>query len=445
MASDARSNWGSKIGFILSATGSAVGIGAIWKFPYMSGANGGAAFILPFVLMVFCFGVLLILAEMVIGRHGRGSVVTSFRRIAGPAWVPLGFIAVFNSFLIMCYYSTVGGWCITYLVESIIGSAVSADLQSLETTFMATISSPTSSIIYQSLFLIITASVLLFEINRGIEKVSKILMPCLFILMCVLIVRGLSLPNAWKGVEFLFLPHWELFTAQSLLNALGFTFFSLSVGMGIMITYGSYVKHTEDLTGSAMWVAFLAFSSCILAGLMVIPPVLAFGLNPSAGPGLTFITMPAVFSHMPLGEVCAVAFYICLFVAALTSMISLFEVVLTYLIDEWKLPRKPAAIGLLLALLVCSVPSSLSMGPWGDIKFFGKNIFDLLDFIACNILMPLGALFVIAIAGWFFWEKTVYELCITRKHSALWLKTLRFMLSVVAPCLIIIISVSNLI
>lgn len=438
-----RSNWGSKVGLVLATGGSAVGLGAIWKFPYMAGANGGAAFILPFILMVLFFGVVLILAEMIIGRSGRGSVVTSFRRIAGPAWVPLGFLGVFCPFFIMTYYSTVGGWCVAYLFEALMGNAANADLKSLEETFQQTVSVPVWAILSQTIFITITAGILIFGVNKGIERISKILMPCLFILMIILIIRGLMLPGAVDGLKFLFMPHWDQFTAKSLLNAMGFTFFSLSLGMGVMVTYGSYIHHDEDIPGAALWVSILAFTSCILAGLMVLPPVFAYGMNPSAGPGLTFITMPAVFAHMPGGSFFALCFYICLFVAALTSMISLFEVVLAYLIDEWHFSRIGASISLFATLVICSVPAALSMGPWSDITIFNKSIFDLLDYIACNVLMPLCSLCVIALTGWFFWDKTKFELTVNKHRSKWWLKTLRFMLAVVAPCFIVIVAVSG--
>ncbi len=441
--SDARSNWSSKIGLVLAATGSAVGLGAIWKFPYMAGANGGSAFILPFIAMVLFFGVILIMAEMIIGRAVRGSVVTSFKRIAGKAWIPLGFIGVLTAFVIMTYYSTVGGWCLTYLFEAIRGNAASSDLALLEKTFKLTVSSPVSAIVYQTGFLAITAGVLIFGVNKGIERISKILMPLLFVLMVVLIIRGLTLPGAMEGLKFLFSPRWDEVTANSLLNAMGFTFFSLSVGMGIMITYGSYIHHSEDIPSSAIWVAVLAFISCILAGLMVIPPVIAFGLNPSAGPGLTFITMPAVFSHIPLGNVFAVCFYGCLLVAALTSMISLFEVPLAYLMDEWKFSRKGASFALFVALTICSIPAALSMGPWSDYTILGKNIFDATDYLACNILMPLSAIFVIALTGWFFFDKTSYELNVNKKRSPGYMKFVRFMLAFVAPCFIAVVAISN--
>ena len=441
--SESRSNWSSKVGFILAATGSAVGLGAIWKFPYMAGANGGSAFILPFIFMVLFFGVTLILAEMIIGRAGRGSVVTSFRRLAGSMWVPLGFIGVATAFIIMTYYSTVGGWCLTYLIQALMGKAASSDLAKLEEVFTHTVSTPLSAIIYQTSFLGITAGVLIFGVNKGIERISKILMPLLFFLMIVLIIRGLTLPGAMEGLKFLFAPRWDQVTASSLLNAMGFTFFSLSVGMGIMITYGSYIHHTDDIPSSAVWVAVLAFVSCILAGLMVIPPVMAFGQNPSAGPGLTFITMPAVFSHIPFGNAFAVCFYACLLVAALTSMISLFEVPLSYLMDEWGFSRRGSSVILFISLTICSIPAALSMGPWSDIKIFGKNIFDATDYLACNILMPLSAIFVIALTGWFCFDKTKYEINSSKPRSDNFMKFLRFMLAFVAPCFIVIVAISN--
>jgi len=423
--SDARSNWSSKTGMILAATGS--------------------AFIIPFILMVLFFGVTLILAEIIIGRAGRGSSVTSFRRIGGKFWAPLGFIGVLCAFLIMTYYSTVGGWCLTYLFEAIMGNAASSDLAMLEKTFLKTVSTPVSAILYQTLFLAITAGVLIFGVNKGIERMSKVLMPLLFVLMIVLIIRGLTLPGAWEGLKFLFSPKWDQVTANSLLNAMGFTFFSLSVGMGIMVTYGSYISHKENLTTTALWVSVLAFISCILAGLMVIPPVIAFGLNPSAGPGLTFITMPAVFSHIPLGDVFAVCFYGCLLVAALTSMISLFEVPLAYLMDEFHFSRKTASVLLFIVLSICSIPSALSMGPWADYKIMDKNIFDAIDFLCCNILMPLSAIFVVAMTGWFFFDRTKYEINSSVKHSDGFMKFFRFMLAFVAPCFIVVVAIFNLI
>ena len=354
-------------------------------------------------------------------------------------------IGVLCAFLIMTYYSTVGGWCLTYLFEAIMGNAASSDLAMLEKTFLKTVSTPVSAILYQTLFLAITAGVLIFGVNKGIERMSKVLMPLLFVLMIVLIIRGLTLPGAWEGLKFLFSPKWDQVTANSLLNAMGFTFFSLSVGMGIMVTYGSYISHKENLTTTALWVSVLAFISCILAGLMVIPPVIAFGLNPSAGPGLTFITMPAVFSHIPLGDVFAVCFYGCLLVAALTSMISLFEVPLAYLMDEFHFSRKTASVLLFIVLSICSIPSALSMGPWADYKIMDKNIFDAIDFLCCNILMPLSAIFVVAMTGWFFFDRTKYEINSSVKHSDGFMKFFRFMLAFVAPCFIVVVAIFNLI
>lgn len=445
MTTSQRSNWGSKVGFILAATGSAVGLGAIWKFPYMAGANGGSAFIIPFLLMVLFFGVVLILAEMIIGRAGRGSVVTGFRRMAGPVWVPLGFLSVFCAYLIMTYYATVGGWCLIYLVQSFMGQATSPDMSVLSKLFEANVSSPVRSIIYQTIFLGITAGVILFGVNKGIERISKVLMPALFFLMCILIVRGLTLPGAWEGLKYMFFPRWEEFTTASLLNAMGFTFFSLSVGMGIMITYGSYIHKDVNVPNSAAWVAVLAVIASILAGIMIIPPVVSFGLDLNAGPGLTFITIPAVFSHMPFGSLFAICFYVCLLVAALTSMISLFEVPLSYLMDEWHMTRRGATILLFISLSICAIPAALSMGPWADVKFFGKTYFDLADFVACNILMPINAIFVVALAGWFYWDKTSYELTLNHPRSPLWLKWLRFVLAFICPCFIVLVVLSNFI
>lgn len=307
-----RSAWTSRLGFILASAGSAVGLGAIWKFPYMAGTNGGSIFMLPTIAFSLTIGLALLIAEMSMGRAARGGAGTAYLKLGGRAWSVIGFISVATGALVLAFYSVVGGWCTHYFIESIMGRGITDDPTAMRSAFEAFAADPVQSVMGHVIFLTTTAGVVLCGVERGIERVGKILMPLLFILMLILIVRGLMLPGAIEGVKFLFMPDPEAFTGEALLNAMGFAFFSLSVGSGSMMNYGSYLSDKVNVGTSTTWIVVLAVMSSILGGLMIMPAVFAFGLTPDAGPGLTFATMPAVFSHLPMGGLFAVAFYGCL-------------------------------------------------------------------------------------------------------------------------------------
>ena len=307
-----RSAWTSRLGFILASAGSAVGLGAIWKFPYMAGTNGGSIFMLPTIAFSLTIGLALLIAEMSMGRAARGGAGTAYLKLGGRAWSVIGFISVATGALVLAFYSVVGGWCTHYFIESIMGRGITDDPAAMRSAFEAFAADPVQSVMGHVIFLTTTAGVVLCGVERGIERVGKILMPLLFILMLILIVRGLMLPGAIEGVKFLFMPDPEAFTGEALLNAMGFAFFSLSVGSGSMMNYGSYLSDKVNVGTSTAWIVVLAVMSSILGGLMIMPAVFAFGLTPDAGPGLTFATMPAVFSHLPMGGLFAVAFYGCL-------------------------------------------------------------------------------------------------------------------------------------
>jgi len=302
-----RSAWTSRLGFILASAGSAVGLGAIWKFPYMAGTNGGSIFMLPTIAFSLTIGLALLIAEMSMGRAARGGAGTAYLKLGGRAWSVIGFISVATGALVLAFYSVVGGWCTHYFIESIMGRRDAP--AAMRSAFEAFAADPVQSVMGHVIFLTTTAGVVLCGVERGIERVGKILMPLLFILMLILIVRGLMLPGAIEGVKFLFMPDPEAFTGEALLNAMGFAFFSLSVGSGSMMNYGSYLSDKVNVGTSTAWIVVLAVMSSILGGLMIMPAVFAFGLTPDAGPGLTFATMPAVFSHLPMGGLFAVAFY----------------------------------------------------------------------------------------------------------------------------------------
>lgn len=436
--------WGSRLGFVLASAGAAVGLGAIWKFPYLAGTSGGSVFLLPYIVFTLTVGVSMLAAEYICGRYGKAGAIGSMVALGGKKFFPFGVIGVMSAFLILSFYSCVGGWCIKYFIDALTGSGLVADPSLLGKNFGGFVSNGVRSFGFQLLFLVINGLVLAQGIKGGIEKLSKYLMPLLFVLMLVIIVRGLMLPGAEKGLAFLFMPRWEDFTGQALLNAMGFTFFSLSLGGGCMLTYGCYLSKQTNIPTSTAWIAFLAVMSAILGGLMVMPSVFAFNLNPSAGPGLTFVTMPAIFAQLPAGSVFAVIFYACLIVAAITSSVSLAEVPVGVLVQHTKLSRKAATLVVTVAAAIFGLPCALSFGAWSDFKIFGKNVFDLFDFLTSNLGLLICEFSVAVLVGWVAWKKAKTELEASGPQPAWVEKALRFGIAILAPVLIIVVFVAGL-
>lgn len=436
--------WGSRLGFILASAGSAVGLGAIWKFPYMAGTNGGSVFMLPYIFFTLTVGVALLIAEFAMGRAGRRGAVGSLNKVCGKPWGFFGGVGVFTVFLILSFYSTVGGWCIKYTIDALTGDGIIADAEKLGDYFGAFVSNGPLSYAYLLVFLLFTAFVVLRGIEEGIERIAKVLMPSLFVLMLVLIVRGVTLPGGWNGVEYLFMPRWEDFNSTALFNAMGFCFFSLSLGAGTMITYGSYLNPKADLPSSVGWVAFLGILSSILGGLMVMPAVFAFNLDPTAGPGLTFVTMPAIFAQMPFGQLFAVFFYVCLLVAAITSSVSMMEACVSLLNQELMLSRRNAIVATAVGAAVVGLGATLSFGAWSDITFFGKNFFDLLDYLTSNVGMPLSTFGIAIAAAWVAWKTTAAELQTARTLSPGLLKLMRFLIGFFSPIFVLIVALGSL-
>ena len=439
-----QTNFGSRLGFILASAGSAVGLGAIWKFPYMAGTNGGAVFMLPYIFFTVTVGMALLLAEFAMGRAGRSGPVGSLNNVCGKPWGIFGGIGVFTVFLILSFYSIVGGWCLKYTADAATGAGLKIAPEQLGTYFGAFVSDGVSSYLMLLLFLFITAIVVLRGIDKGVERFAKVLMPALFVLMIVLIIRGVTLPGGWEGVKFLFMPRWEDFSGSALFNAMGFCFFSLSLGAGTMITYGTYLSDKANLPGSVGWVAVLAILSSLLGGLMVMPAVFAFGLDPAAGPGLTFVTMPAIFSKMPMGQLFAVFFYVCLVVAALTSSVSMLEACTALLSKEFNLPRRTAIFTTVAGAAVVGLIANLSFGAWSDVKFFGKNIFDLLDFVTSNVGMPLSTFGIAIAAAWVAWPVMRNQLNYEGGVSDSWLKAARILIGVISPLFVLIVALGGL-
>lgn len=440
-----RSNWKSRVGFILASAGAAVGLGAIWKFPYLAGTNGGSVFMFPYVILSFTVGLALLIAEIAIGRSGKGDIVSAYTRIGGRGWAVWGYLGVLTGFCVLCFYSAIGGWTLSYMIDAMLGNGLVADESQLNAHFGALVSNPYIAIGYQALFLFLTAWVVAYDISKGIERISKVLMPLLFVLVIVVIVRGVTIDGAERGLEYLFKWSPEAFSWEGLLAAMGFMFFSLCVGCGCMLTYGSYLPGNTNLISGCAWITFLATIASILGGLMIMPAVFAFNLNPSAGPGLTFLTMPAVFAQLPMGQLFAVAFYVCLVVAAITSSVSLLELVVAFMVDRWSMTRIRAVVLASLAMLVVGSFCGLSFGPLADFKILGRTVFDNFDFFTSNLSLPIGGLVVCALAGYKAWPLLREEIRSGSNASNSTLQGFRLMITIACPLLILAVLITGLI
>jgi NSS family neurotransmitter:Na+ symporter len=441
--SENREQWGSRFGFIMAAAGSAVGLGNIWRFPYITGKYGGAAFVLIYLAVVIIIGSSVMLAEFAIGRNAQSDAVGSFRKLGGGLWPLVGWMGFFCGFVILSYYSVIAGWTVAYMVKSFGGLMASAAAGKAGDVFGAFVSDPVQSISYHLIVMAMVGGIVYKGISGGIEKSCKVLMPSLFVILLVLIVRSVTLPGAGAGLEFYLKPDFSKITSEAVLAAVGQGFFSLSLGMGCMITYGSYLGKKEYLPTTASTVVFLDTAVAILAGFVIFPAVFAFGIEPGAGPGLTFVTLPAVFAKMPFGMFFSFAFFLLLFIAALTSAISLLEVVVTYAIDQLKWSRAKAAIVMATAIALLGIPSALSVG--GHIpQIAGKDFLDAADFLTNNIIMPLGGIFISVFVGWVWADGAKAEVTDNGKTVfpmyTIWLWTCR----VIAPVCIAIIFFKGL-
>ena len=394
-----RENWGSRFGFIMAAAGSAVGLGNIWRFPYLTGENGGGAFIIIYLVFVLAIGLSIMIAEFTVGRRSQLSAVGAYRKI-NRSWTFAGVLGVISGFFIMGFYPVVGGWATNYIFKSFTG--LLNDPGAIGATFDNFRLDPIQPILWMLAYLVINVLIVSRGIQSGIEKAGKILMPILFALIILVGIRSVTLPGAGAGLEFLFVPDWSAVEGSTFLAALGQAFFSLSLGMGCMITYGSYFSRKENIPSSALTVTVLDTSVAILAGVAIFPALFAFGMEPAQGPGLVFVVVPQIFAEMgALGPVFSTMFFIALMVAAMTSSVSLLEVVVSYLIDERQISRKKAVYGTGLVMAIMATLSSLSLGVMSETKIFGVGAFDFFDILTDKIFLAIGGMFLAIAVGWF--------------------------------------------
>ncbi len=396
-----RDTFTGKFGIIAAAAGSAVGLGNIWRFPYITGENGGGAFLLFYLFFVFAIGIPVMLSEFVIGRRAGSNAFGSFRKLSpGSYWWFIGLMGITAAFLILSFYSTVAGWTLEYIVQAFCGNFEGKTTELLKTDFETFTSASYRPVIWQLVFLLLTAGIVLSGVRKGIEKYTKILMPLLVVLIIIICIRSISLPGANAGLLFLFKPDFQKLSMQSILMALGQAAFSLSIGMGALITYGSYIRKQTPLFSSAVQIASSDTIIAVLSGIMIFPALFALGGSPAGGAGLVFITLPNIFQAMPGGTVFGITFFILLAVAALTSTISVLEVVVAYLIEEKKIKRIKATFTATLLISIPGVICTLSFGPLKDFKIFDKTFFELMEYISANIFLTFGALFIVIYTGW---------------------------------------------
>ncbi len=403
-----RDSFGSKIGIIAAAAGSAIGLGNIWRFPYVTGENGGAAFLLIYLGFIIMIGIPVMLSEFTIGRRAQRNPFGAFRLLKkGQPWYLIGLMGIAAAFFILAFYSTIAGWTLEYLYLSITDGFSGKSPEQLNSMFKKFQSDGWWPVIWQVIFMFFTAWIIYRGVRNGIEKYAKILMPVLLLIIFIICIRSVTLPGAIDGLRFLFKPDFSKINPSVILEALGQAFFSLSIGMGTLITYGSYINKRDNLSTTAISVSAADTFIAILAGVAIFPAVFAYGINPAEGEALVFITLPNIFMEMPGGYFWALLFFLLLVIAALTSTISVLEVVVAFFSEELNINRKQATIIASIAITILGVFCTLSQGPLNQ-PFIGENtLFEILEYTSANLFLPIGGFFIVIFVGWFMGRKNV--------------------------------------
>ncbi len=441
-----RATFASRTGTILATVGSAVGLGNIWRFPYEAGQNGGGAYLVIYLGCVLLLGLPLMMTEFFVGRHTRRNAVDAFGALsARKGWKVIGVMGVLSAFFILGFYSVVAGWTLEYIWQAASGAMNGKSAADFSAGFDAFVTHPWRPLIWLVLINAAAHFVIVSGVKKGIERASKLMMPALFLILVMLCVRSLTLPGAAEGMRFLFKPDFSAVGPGTVLSALGQAFFSLSLGMAIIITYASYFDGANNMRKTALSVTMIDTAVAILAGVMIFPAVFSFGIEPGQGPGLAFVTLPNIFRQLPLGSLWSAVFFILLALAALTSIISIHEPSTAFISEKFGLKRKWAALIVTSAATVLSVFASLSMGADRGITLFGMSLFDFLDFASAKLLMPLGSMLLAIFVGWFVDKKILaQEFSNGGTLRVAWLGAFVFLLRWIAPVAIALVFIHEL-
>lgn len=441
-----QSKWGSKLGFILAAAGSAIGLGALWRFPYMTAEHGGGAFLLVFLIFTLVVGLPLLLSEFVIGRAGGRNPIDSFEHLGGKkGYRVLGWIGNIATMFLLSFYSVIGGWIMIYLVVAAGDLLNIMNVSSYGETFNNVITNPLYAVLGQGVFMLLIAFIVARGVQKGIERASKIMMPLLFILFVVIIIRSLTLPNAMEGVEFFLTPEINAITTEAVLFALGQSFFALSIGVTGMMTYASYLDDSQSLTRSALYIVLMNVTISIMAGLAIFPAIASLNVENAEGPGLVFVVIPEVFNTIPFGMLFYLLFLLVFLFATITSAISMIEINVANTIKGNESKRKKVTYIFAAIIFIIGIPSALSEGVLNDVVFFAGTIFDNVDFLVSNILLPIGALIASVFTGYIMDKRmTMAQVNVSDGSKYMWLfKTWIFMLKFLLPLIIIVVFIVN--
>lgn len=439
-----RDQWSSNFGFLMAAAGSAVGLGNLWKFPYVVGINGGGIFILVYIVLLILLGTPILMTEMSIGRNTRLNPIGACNKIK-KGWGFVGGLGVLGAFVILCYYSVIGGWVLKYLFKYIVSPSIENPSEYFK-SFSQSVAEP---IIWHIIFAIICITIVIKGISGGIEKISKIFLPLLAVFIIIISINVMTLPNALNGLKFFIIPDFSAINSMSdifsiLLNAMGQVFFSLSLGMGTLITYGSYLSSNSNIQKNSLYIPIFDLIIALLACTAILPAVFSFDLEPTAGSGLLFNTLPYVFDNMKYGKYLAIIFFLLVFFAAVTSAISLIEVIASYFIDNMKWSRKKACIIPSIGFILIGIAASLSFGLFNNLRFFGHSVFDMLTILSDKIIMPIGGLFICILAGYIWKTHNMYEeISSGGLFKVYFKKTLTFLIKFFIPVMIIIIFITS--
>ncbi len=397
--------WSSRFAFILAATGSAVGLGNIWKFPYITGENGGGAFVMVYLLCVAALGIPIMIAEIMLGRRGRQSPINTMATLASEAevdsrWHYVGWTGMVAGFLILAYYSVIAGWAMAYIVKAFFGSFINSTPEEIQRLFENLMLSPIQQVFWHSAFMLITMQLVMRGVQGGLEKAVRFMMPVLFVILILLVGYAMSTGAYEQGMAFLFNPDFSKIDADAVLTAMGHAFFTLSLGMGAIMVYGSYLPNHVSIAKTTFFIAGADTIVALLAGIAIFPLVFANNLEPSSGPGLIFQTLPLAFGHMTGGWLFGVLFFILLFFAALTSSISLIEPAVAWLVENQNIERHKASAWAGVSCWLLGIGVVFSFNIWSELKLFDKNLFELLDYLTANLMLPLGGMAIAIFAGW---------------------------------------------